>query len=150
MLLHRGLSVFLSRSNGQIPDPTAHPYEYGTRRQGALNLCMDRSTMLTAAQIGADRRSDRVCNLSPCRGSLGHRAVACRFTGGDRWIVERFEAATSRYRREPFAHCYWMTGSVQEAEDIVQDTYVRAWRALSPSRLARSRRTVPGRRVRAD
>src|ERR1700742_4744985 len=44
--------------------------------------------------------------------------------------IEEFEVATSRYRRELFAHCYRMTGSVQEAEDLVQDTYVRAWRAF--------------------
>jgi RNA polymerase sigma-70 factor, ECF subfamily len=44
--------------------------------------------------------------------------------------VEGFEAAASRYRRELFAHCYRMTGSMQEAEDIVQDTYLRAWQAF--------------------
>jgi RNA polymerase sigma-70 factor, ECF subfamily len=44
--------------------------------------------------------------------------------------VEEFEAVASSYRRELFAHCYRMTGSVQEAEDIVQDTYLRAWRAF--------------------
>jgi RNA polymerase sigma-70 factor (ECF subfamily) len=44
--------------------------------------------------------------------------------------VEEFEAATSQYRRELFALCYRMTGSIQEAEDVVQDTYVRAWRAF--------------------
>src|ERR1700677_397393 len=44
--------------------------------------------------------------------------------------AEEFEAAPSPYRRELFAHCYRMTGSVQEAEDIVQDTYLRAWRAF--------------------
>ncbi len=44
--------------------------------------------------------------------------------------VKEFEAVASSYRRELFAHCYRMTGSVQEAEDIVQDTYLRAWRAF--------------------
>ena len=44
--------------------------------------------------------------------------------------VEEFEAAFSQHRRELLALCYRMTGSVQEAEDIVQDTFVRAWRAF--------------------
>ncbi|UWU67458.1 RNA polymerase subunit sigma-70 [Bradyrhizobium sp. NC92] len=46
----------------------------------------------------------------------------------DRLAFEHFTAA---HRREIKLHCYRMMGSLHEADDLVQETFLRAWRARS-------------------
>jgi RNA polymerase sigma-70 factor (ECF subfamily) len=53
-------------------------------------------------------------------------AAVAAARGGDR---DAFAALCERYRRQLHVHCYRMLGSVDDADDLVQDTFLKAWQA---------------------
>jgi RNA polymerase sigma factor (sigma-70 family) len=57
---------------------------------------------------------------------LGEAALA-RARAGDE---DAFRELTDPHRRELQVHCYRFVGSVQDAEDLVQETLLAAWRGL--------------------
>ena len=54
---------------------------------------------------------------------------------------EGFTALVDSHRRELLAHCYRMTGSLADAEELTQETFLRAWRSREAFRGASSART---------
>ncbi|EWM18847.1 RNA polymerase sigma-70 factor [Kutzneria sp. 744] len=68
----------------------------------------------------------------PCAAGEGDTSVVTddltsRARAGD---GEAFAALIQPYRKELQVHCYRMLGSMQEAEDILQDTLLAAWQGL--------------------
>lgn len=54
-------------------------------------------------------------------------ATLSRARAGDE---EAFRELTDPHRRELHLHCYPILGSAQDAEDLLQETLLAAWRGL--------------------
>lgn len=59
------------------------------------------------------------------RGVTSEHATVAAAQAGDQ---SAFTALAERHRRELQVHCYRMLGSFDDSEDLVQETFLRAWR----------------------
>src|SRR5215510_14305411 len=84
------------------------------------------------------RRSCRfVARVGRTAASPGRRPVSA--TATERELLdaardgdeEAFRHLVETHRAALLAHCYRMLGSVDDAEDALQDTFLHAWRGLS-------------------
>jgi RNA polymerase sigma factor (sigma-70 family) len=78
-------------------------------------------------------RAGHECGRGAVSGTLLERAI-----GGDE---DAFEELTAPHRRELELHCYRMLGSLQDAEDVLQETLIAAWRGLGEFERRASLRT---------
>src|SRR5690349_10772856 len=85
------------------------------------------------ATVPQRRRSVYAGPEAAAAGDLVPAGRSCADAGHDRARgrgMSSFEEHVERYRHELRVHCYRMLGSYDEAEDLVQETFLRAWRGL--------------------
>jgi RNA polymerase sigma-70 factor (ECF subfamily) len=88
--------------SGQIPAKTSGP------------ICVDLWLMLIMSELASQTSLDTSRRLDAARA-------------GDQ---AEFGNLVEPHRNELLTHCYRLVGSLQDAEDLVQETFLRAWRRL--------------------
>src|SRR5258708_12945720 len=120
------LTSFL-RSSEVMPVSDARwsgPHSLSHRLRRERNGPVRRSFSSTAGVITSERRGGK----SGCEDAMVLVSAVAGAKAGDE---QAFRELTDPYRSELLLHCYQILGSVADAEDMLQDTLLAAWRGLS-------------------